>query len=679
MTKVKRFSDLSQHQKNRRLRKGNILRSERQSSAGILADNIEHKGSPLFEADSNHIFSVNSSPHVEDISVNTPSSSLLYNFLHVDDTVLAINYKGVSSLEHLTLRSKLILWADKHHVQGKTLTSLLKILREEGHHDLPKDGRSLMRTPRTIIVTKRSGGDYFHYGLLQGILDQLYQLDEMIQTDTIFINVNIDGLPLTKSSKSQLWPILVQIVHIQLKIPFIIGAFHGFKKPNAENHFLIPIVDEYKELNTSGFTFNGNRFFVQIRSIICDSPARALVTCTKGHNGYFGCSKCVVEGDYEYRKMLFIEDNCALRTDEDFASRKNPEHHIGISPFENILLPMVTTFPLDYMHLICLGQMKKMLRLWLSGPKNKGTRLSSKETEKLSHHLKSLKPWVPQEFVRTPTSLKDLDRWKATELWIFLLYLSPIVMENYLSIDVFKHFLAFHCAIRILTHYENYKLYNAYAKNLLRYFVQQFPHIYGKEHMIYTVHNLIYISDDSLRFGPLDTFSSFPFENHLHSLKKLLRKYEKPLQQIHRRIIEGNTATQLKCNLKLPQYPSLKKKLMNHTSFNEYNFYECIMFENFTLSSAKRCDRICYLKSNKVFLVRHIGEKNGETVVIGQEFIHYDSFPHYPFNSKDANIYVVTDDLGEPLIVNTNQIASKAILIPWNDKFCVFPLLHTYH
>jgi len=56
--------------------------------------------------------------------------------------------------------------------------------------------------------------------------------------------------------------------------------------------------------------------------------------------------------------------------------------------------------------------------------------------------------------------------------------------------------------------------------------------------MIYTVHNLIHLSDDAKQLGPLDSFSAFPFENHLYSLKKLLRKYEKPLSQVHRRIME---------------------------------------------------------------------------------------------------------------------------------------------
>ncbi|KAL6420504.1 hypothetical protein ACFW04_013839 [Cataglyphis niger] len=63
--------------------------------------------------------------------------------------------------------------------------------------------------------------------------------------------------------------------------------------------------------------------------------------------------KCIAEGDYKNRRMLFLDQNCPLRTDELFKLRKNPEHHTEISIFEKIPLPMVTTFPLDF-HLICI-------------------------------------------------------------------------------------------------------------------------------------------------------------------------------------------------------------------------------------------------------------------------------------------------------------------------------------
>ena len=52
------------------------------------------------------------------------------------------------------------------------------------------------------------------------------------------------------------------------------------------------------------------------------------------------------------------------------------------------------------------------------------------------------------------------------------------------------------------------------------------------------VHGLIHLVQDVKKFGPLDNFSAFKYENFLQTLKKLLRKHDKPLQQICRRYIE---------------------------------------------------------------------------------------------------------------------------------------------
>ncbi|EZA49249.1 hypothetical protein X777_12489 [Ooceraea biroi] len=147
-----------------------------------------------------------------------------------------------------------------------------------------------------------------------------------IKNNIIYINVNIDGLPIAKSSKSQLWPILAQIVS-ENSVPFLVGVYHGYKKPTTVKNFLQDFVTELKQLSTVGFTYEYNVYYIQIRAVICDSPARSFVTCTKIHNGYFGCSKCFIEGDYGNGRMLFLDHNCSLRTDESFLLRKNPEHH----------------------------------------------------------------------------------------------------------------------------------------------------------------------------------------------------------------------------------------------------------------------------------------------------------------------------------------------------------------
>ena len=62
--------------------------------------------------------------------------------------------------------------------------------------------------------------------------------------------------------------------------------------------------------------------------------------------------------------------------------------------------------------------------------------------------------------------------------------------------------------------------------------------LYGNAFVTFNIHNLIHVSDDVMRFGPIYSFSAYPFENFLGIIKRLLRKSERPLQQIVKRIYE---------------------------------------------------------------------------------------------------------------------------------------------
>lgn len=77
-----------------------------------------------------------------------------------------------------------------------------------------------------------------------------------------------------------------------------------------------------------------------------------------------------------------------------------------------------------------------------------------------------------------------------------------------------------------------------YAEALLNNFVQSFEILYGKQYISHNIHNLLHICSDVRIFGPLDNYSAFRFENFMTSIKRLLRKNEKSLQQLIRRYSE---------------------------------------------------------------------------------------------------------------------------------------------
>lgn len=123
----------------------------------------------------------------------------------------------------------------EHHISHYTANKLLEILRKHGNTNLPRDVRSLVDTPRnaSVKITVIGNGHYAHFGFLSVLERSIKLYFDFIKSDKIKLNINVDGLPISKSSGSQFWPILASIegIHIYTS-PFIIGVYHGMSKPS---------------------------------------------------------------------------------------------------------------------------------------------------------------------------------------------------------------------------------------------------------------------------------------------------------------------------------------------------------------------------------------------------------------------------------------------------------------
>ena len=63
--------------------------------------------------------------------------------------------------------------------------------------------------------------------------------------------------------------------------------------------------------------------------------------------------------------MVFPElQNFVLRTDNSFRKSIHKNHHVGESLFKKLKIDMISTFPLDYMHLVLLGVFKRLIIIW---------------------------------------------------------------------------------------------------------------------------------------------------------------------------------------------------------------------------------------------------------------------------------------------------------------------------
>lgn len=458
------------------------------------------------------------------------------------------------SEEGATLTRRLSNWAITYGISHIALTALLAILCLY-HPELPKDARTILHTKISYTVKELCNGFYHYFGIKSAIAQTLSrQKKKMVSGSCLRLQISIDGLPLFKSSNLQLWPILGLLVTVPMKEPVVIGLFSGNKKPDSCVTFLEDFVTELEELQ-KGFEFEGKHFTLRLDSVICDTPARSFVKNTKSHNGYHGCDKCIQNGVHINHRMTYPFLDSALRTDEAFSMYVDEEHHHGPHPFTGINVGLVSQFPLDYMHLVCLGVVRQLINLWLKGPLT--FRVPSNVVDRISDKLVNMRAYIPDEFARKPRSLGEVDRWKATEFRQFLLYTGPVVLCGILDPLAFHNFML-STAIAILVSPKLATTHADYANTLLQTFVTHYGDLYGKDLIVYNVHALIHLAQDCKDFGCLDSISSFPYENYLGKLKRFVRKPLYPLAQIIRRLSEETTV-----DPKLDAKPHLKKEHSN--------------------------------------------------------------------------------------------------------------------
>jgi hypothetical protein len=125
--------------------------------------------------------------------------------------------------------------------------------------------------------------------------------------------------------------------------------------------FLESFVKEMSNLEAHGLLVNELHYNVRIRCIIADAPARSFIKCIKNHNAYYGCERCDRKGKWMKRVVYPRNRVGLLYTDESFKNQTNSFHHDGISPLVDLKIGMISNIPLDYVHLICLGVVKKLL------------------------------------------------------------------------------------------------------------------------------------------------------------------------------------------------------------------------------------------------------------------------------------------------------------------------------
>ncbi|KAJ8677725.1 hypothetical protein QAD02_013512 [Eretmocerus hayati] len=528
------------------------------------------------------------------------------------------------------------------------MTKLLHKIRDEVPNlKLPLQARSLYDfNVNDNPVQLLAGGHYLHFRLMKCV-EKIIQKRLSIGMKGKFIKilVGIDGAPLGKSSEKNMWPILIS--DQEETDVYIAGIYVGDSKPTHANEFLQQFVDELKY-----------------------------------HTGRDSCTKCTIEGVWNGKTICFPGDIFRLRTDEEFrafAHSDNYQHDLTILARIRKFGP-VTHVPLDVMHLMYLGVTKKFFLILIKA--KTPHKLPAWKIKQLSDIFVELRRFIPYEFARKPRKLESIHRFKVTELRLIFLYVGIVALKDIVDDEVYLNFLTLHVAISILSNPKLVKeeKWLTYAEKLLQKFVADFALLFGDYFVTFNVHNLLHLVDDVRRYGLLESFSAFRFENFMFLLKNRIRKGDQPLQQIMRR--SGELEMINNTDSKNCAEPELSCKHnsgpITHPSVEVISQHKCMKLKNFKVNCADGKNG-CLMVDGKVVIdaLNFVKTSDGSIHVVGKVFkIKGDVFD-LPCKSSKLGI-VVLDKPGEAMYSwNINRISGKMMKLPYKRDYAALPILHT--
>ena len=418
--------------------------------------------------------------------------------------------------------------------------------------------------------------------------------------------------------------------------------FHASSKPNSVQEYLQDFITESKQLIESGIELNDTTYPFSIKCFICDCPARSFLNCTIGHNGIHACKRCDIKGrSVQYRTVFnaaTYQENS--RTDASFKSGAYLNgHQKSISPLVELGIDCIHQFTLDYMHLVLLGVMKRMLGYLTKGPN--ACKLSHQLISQISKRLLTHNGLMPSEFNLQPRSLSELCYWKSTELRQFLLYHGPVVLKGIVSNLTYNHFLALHVATILLLKSEPKVNEVEFAKELLIWFVKNSEMVYGCTFNVYNVHSLVHLADDVLHFNSsLDDLSAFKFENFMQTVKKSVRASTNPVSQVVKRMVESNGHF---------NFGSTEKGL----KIKEFGKDSCFLTDN---------GEICF--------VENIAHSTVECRILNKGSV--EGFFTSPVHSQELNIMYVRNFGGcvfKKKTLGKHCLVHKMVKLPFKDGF----------
>ncbi|CAG0903442.1 unnamed protein product [Cyprideis torosa] len=202
-----------------------------------------------------------------------------------------------------------------------------------------------------------------------------------------------------------------KILEVSEKNPVVLQLFYGTVKPPLST---------YQRLVDDMLTFS-EKFQVNF-VFLADLPARSHAFGTAAHNAKNGCPFCNVEGICVDHVMTFTGKGNP-RTDRSIRSELDPGFLKTQSPFLQLKIDLIDNIPVEPMHCLFAGIVKRFIKYSLGHAKDVKRKFSSATETRMKLQVEKMSLTQPKGFfARKPTEIADYKIWKTTQFRQFAMY-----------------------------------------------------------------------------------------------------------------------------------------------------------------------------------------------------------------------------------------------------------------
>ncbi len=351
---------------------------------------------------------------------------------------------------------------------------------------------------------------------------------------------NTDGVSPFKSSPFTIWPIFLSLNNLppqlqMLKNNIITCMIWVAKSKPPMQRFLSYFKEIIQNINLTKLSVNtkddNKTFYVKPLYGVFDMIAKAPILNMNQFNGKYGCPSCFHPGKNFERTQTYPPStlNYPLRTTTLIQSDGKKADKDGTiingikgSTILGSIVDLALGSPVDYMHCVLEGVVKRLLEKWITSPRTPYY-LNKHKIERITHQR------PPHDFTRAPRSIQRHRKfWKASEYRTWVLFYSLPLLLGYLPPLYIHHFSLLVCAMHILLQPKLSPTQISAAETMLNDFVGFLPELYNAKECIMNSHLLLHLCQHARKRGPLWQFSAFGFEHkngylmgHIHSPYKV--------------------------------------------------------------------------------------------------------------------------------------------------------------